>query len=448
MTTAAAIPSARAAGVATLVLALSTGLLACASATDRLEEGLELQAAGQYEGAAYRYIDALDKDGTLAEARTRLLAVGDSAIQLHLAEVAGWMERGRPVEATRYVDRIDDLLARARTVGVRLPVPADYTGTRRATFDAAVTSLLDRGDAAFESGRYQEAVGSYRSARDGFEILSEQRDRALAGEANALWAWSEDELAAGRLQSAFQVADRIRALEWAPAEVVQGADAVQAAALEEGRVELMALPVVAGSRGVRGPALELRDLELRTNEALIRGPWAAPPPFVRLTDDRAVQRVVREASVLGTRLQPAALSLLLRLVEADYGAYYQILEVDATEYDVDQRTRNVRTRDGRAVTYVLERGQRRLRAQARILLVDRDGNPLADQVVVGSGTGRFERGLYEGNPAELNLDRREVDHFDPLVLEAQEQAIRQALALDLADQLGAATFDPILVRIP
>lgn len=437
-----------------VLLALSVGLVGCASATDRLEEGLELQAAGQYEAAAYRYIDALDKDETLQEARARLVSVGDTAVQLHLDEVDAWMSRGRPVEATRHVNRVDDLLARARTVGVRLPVTGDYTRTRRSTFDAAVESLLARGDDAFEAGRWDDAISAYRSARNGFEIMAGQREASLAGEANALWAWSEDELAAGRLQSAFQVAGRIRELGSAPVEVVQGADAIQAAALEQGQVELMALPVLAGGSG-RGRVIrpgsggsDLQDLGLRTSEALIRGPWSSPPPFIRLTDDRAVQAVVREASVLGARLQPAALSLLLRLVEADYAAYYQILSVDATEYDVDQSRRTVRTRDGRSTSYILERGERRLRAQARILVVDREGNPLADEVVVGTGTGRFERGLYEGNPAELNLDRREVDHFDPLVLEAQEQAIRQALALDLADLLGSATFEPILVRIP
>ena len=137
----------------------------------------------------------------------------------------------------------------------------------------------------------------------------------------------------------------------------------------------------------------------------------------------------------------------MRLVEADYGAWLELVSLDATEFDVDQSTRSVRTRDGRQTAYVLERGTRRLRVEARVLVVDRSGNPLTDVVVVGTGEGPFERGLYEGDPGDLNLDRREVDHFDRLVLEAQESAILQVLAEDLSAQLAAAVFDPVLGRI-
>jgi hypothetical protein len=97
---------------------------------------------------------------------------------------------------------------------------------------------------------------------------------------------------------------------------------------------------------------------------------------------------------------------------------------------------------------VVESGERRLRAEARVLVVDRSGNAVTDMVVVGTGTGSFQRGVYAGNPAELNLDRREIDWFDPLVIEAQEAAIRQALSASLADQLAGAVFDPVLARIP
>lgn len=427
------------------VLLAAVLVVACASATDRLEQGIELETAGQFEGAAYRYIDALDKDGTLAEARDRLLEVGDSAIAENLAQSGALSSRGRYVEATRPINRIDNLLSAARGVGVRLPVPADYTQVRRERFDAATESLLAAGDAAYEAGRWADAVQSYRQARGGFEVLAEQRDAALAGEADALLAWSAEELEAGRLQSAHGTASRIQGLDWAPPEVMREADGIMAEALARGEVEILALPVVAGARR-RDPAL--LDLQLRTNEALLRNAWSAPPPFIALAEDRAVQSVVQEASVLGTRLRPAALSLLLRLVESDYGAFMEIVSVDATEYDVDQRTRNARTRDGQPTTFIVERGERRLRAEARVLLVDRDGNPLADVAVVGTGTGPFERGVYQGDPDQLNLDRREIDWFDRLVLEGQEQAIRQALAVDLAAQLAGAVFDPVLARIP
>ena len=55
---------------------------ACASAADRFNDGLELQAQGRYMEAAYRYADAVEKDSSLQEARDRLLIVGDSAIMV------------------------------------------------------------------------------------------------------------------------------------------------------------------------------------------------------------------------------------------------------------------------------------------------------------------------------------------------------------------------------
>jgi hypothetical protein len=216
-------------------------------------------------------------------------------------------------------------------------------------------------------------------------------------------------------------------------------------ALARGQVELMALPAVVVGR-MRDPSMI--DLEVRVNDLLAQGPWRSPPPFVVMTGDYAVRDVVREATLLGTGLGPAAIGLLMRLVEADYGAWAELVQVEATEYDVDQSTRTVRTRDGRTTTYILEDGQRRLRAEARVIVVDRLGNTITDAMVVGTGVGTFRRGVYDGDVRQLNLDRREVDYFDRLVLEAQEVAIRQALAQDLVARLGAAVFDPVMARIP
>lgn len=425
------------------LLAVPLVLAACASAEKRLEQGMELEMQGRFDQAVVRYVEALEKDNTLQEARTRLLEVGDSAISRHLTQLDRWAATGDQVRAVQHVNAIDNLLARARTVGVRLPIPGDYTQRRRAAFDGAVEGYLEEGETARARGRYGDAIAAFQQARR-FEPTADQRNRAWEGEAGSLVDWSADELNRGNLRAAFDVAARVHTVEGAPRELSLEADQIMEDALSRGEVELMPLPLVVGGRR---PDPALLDLEVRVNDFLAQGPWRSPPPFIRITDDGQVRQVVREASALGSGLRASAVGLLLRLVEADYGSWMELVSLEATEFDVDQTSRAVRTRDGRQTAYILEQGDRRLRAEVRVVVVDRNGNPLTDLVLVGTGEGPFRRGVYEGDPADLNLDRNEVDHFDRLVLEAQESAIREALAADLADQLAAAVFDPILGRI-
>ena len=53
------------------LLFLAVLLTGCASAGKRLEQGIEAEAEGSYYEAAIRYVEALEKDETLAEARDR-----------------------------------------------------------------------------------------------------------------------------------------------------------------------------------------------------------------------------------------------------------------------------------------------------------------------------------------------------------------------------------------
>jgi len=440
-------PSAAVTWLTWVSLALLTLTTGCASAEKRLEQGQELEAAGRFEAAVGRYVEALEKDSALPGARQRLQTVGDSAVTRRLNNVRALRGRGDYAGAADQYREADGLVARARTVGVYLALPEDYRQTRRETFADAFDALMARGRRSGERGQWEPAVSDFRTARDRFEPSMDQRAASLEAEAEALLGWSDEALESGRLQTAFEVASRIEQLEHAPTYCLEEAQAIMHAALAQGEVEVMVLPVVtAGRSQARNPMLI--PLEIEVNDQLERSAWRRPPPFVRLTDPMRVRDIVRRASVLGGGLRAPAIGLLLELVESDYGVWLELLDTQVMEFDVDQRTRTARTRDGRATSFVVESGERRLRAEARVLVVDRSGNPVTDMVVVGTGTGSFQRGVYPGNPAELNLDRREIDWFDPLVLEAQEAAIRQALSASLADQLSSAVFSPVLARIP
>ena len=109
----------------------------CASADKRFEQGNEMEAKGQYEQAVMRYVQALEKDHTYEPARIRLLEVGNLAIQEHLTDSETRLQRGDPVGSAGHYRRIDSIVAQARSVGVRLDVPNDYEGMRRAAFDHA-----------------------------------------------------------------------------------------------------------------------------------------------------------------------------------------------------------------------------------------------------------------------------------------------------------------------
>ncbi len=91
--------------------------LGCVSAEDRLEEGVQLQNRGQYMEAVYRFADAVERDGSLTEARERLVAAGDTAMGMALTDADRLEARGEPVQAAQRYQDIDRMLARIRSVG-------------------------------------------------------------------------------------------------------------------------------------------------------------------------------------------------------------------------------------------------------------------------------------------------------------------------------------------
>ncbi|HEX5727533.1 MAG TPA: hypothetical protein VFX98_18820, partial [Longimicrobiaceae bacterium] len=72
-----------------LALALAAG---CVTAAERFEQGVELEERGRPADAAERYIDALRKDPSLADARRRLQDAGDRA-------AADYLERAGAADA-------------------------------------------------------------------------------------------------------------------------------------------------------------------------------------------------------------------------------------------------------------------------------------------------------------------------------------------------------------
>ena len=122
-----------------ILLLLTPALLtACASAGDRLNEGMQLQSEGRYMEAAYRYADAVDKDGTLEEARERLNVVAHSALRRTMDSAADLGAGADAIAAGDAFLRGDRLVRRIRQIGVRYSPPQGYDDQRRETFDRAI----------------------------------------------------------------------------------------------------------------------------------------------------------------------------------------------------------------------------------------------------------------------------------------------------------------------
>ena len=105
-----------------LLLLAAALLTACASAGDRLNEGMQLQAEGRYMEAAYRYADAVDKDETLTEAHERLGTVAASALQRTMDSAEDLSGGGDPIAAADALlsgDRLQRVGTRDRSLRAR-----------------------------------------------------------------------------------------------------------------------------------------------------------------------------------------------------------------------------------------------------------------------------------------------------------------------------------------
>jgi tetratricopeptide (TPR) repeat protein len=429
---------------AVLLVAVVCG---CASAEKRFEQGYEAEGRGQYEEAVMRYAQAIEKDSSLDEAKIHLREVGNLAITERMEDADEWISRGDPVGSAAHLHRLDGVVTRARGVGVRLAVPENYLPRRREIFDEAFDTLVDRGTAARRQGRWQEGLKACSRARQEFEPSLEQRNRALTEESTIFMQWSESEYERGHLRNAFEVAANVNGLEWSPAEQSTRAALLMEDALLEGEVELIVLPVRARpSRRKLAAAAE--ELAAQTEAVLRRGPWRNPPAFVQVHESLAVRDLVTRAGILDGDELAATLALILRLAEADFAAHVQLLDTESTEFNVKSRTQNVQTRAGGSATFTREEGTRRIQTTARVLIADGFGNEIANVIVPGSGTAPFARGVFDGDPKKLNLDSRQVDLFDHFVLEAQEQAARDALVGDLSANIANAVFQATLAQVP
>ena len=319
--------------------------MACASAADRFNDGLDLQAQGRYMEAAYRYADAVEKDASLQEARDRLLIVGDSAVTLALEESDYLYGRGEPVEAARQFLSIDRLMSRVRSVGMRLLEPDGYRLARRTAFEQAIEWYMIEGEDASREGRWEDAIRAFASARGDFSPSRDQREASFDAQTRVIIDWAEVELGDRRPRAAYGIAERALSVRRStPRPVVLEVRDLQDRALALGTVVVAALPVSASGR--------VRDivgttLEVELDEGLETGQWRNAPPFVAMANANILRRELR--GLLRGRIpqSPALVGRALDLIGADYGVMVELVSLRITDenVEVEERTVEIRRQD-------------------------------------------------------------------------------------------------------
>ena len=481
---------------------------ACASAADRFNEGLDLQAQGRYMEAAYRYADAVEKDPSLPDARERLLIVGDSAVMLALEEADRLDGRGESVAAARQFQSIDRLMSRVRSVGMRLTEPGDYRVARRTAFDRAIEWYMVEGEDASREGRWESAVRAFASARGDFSPSRDQRDASIVAQTRVLIDWAEIELGDRRPRAAYGIAERALAVRRSPprAIVLEIRD-LQDRALAMGTVVVAALPVSATGR-VRD--IVGTELEVRLDEGMETGYWRDPPPFVQMADANILRRELR--GLLRGRIprSPALVGRALNLIGADYGVMVELTSIRISDENVriEERTAVIRRQNlersrererdaardecdgpgrgqdrgrgagldreecrgrgwgggrgsdqnsgrtssqrwvtyeiGDTVTYRVISGERVVRAEAEVLIVNLDGRAVAEFTIIAEQEGSFREGEFDGDPWQLRLRNREARLFDWSEWDDEWRRIRRAVIDQLAGGIAAETFGEVL----
>jgi len=428
----------RAALRALLLVALATSAAACASAGKRYEQGVQLEQQGRAAEAAARYVDALKKDRTLADARTRLLDAGQRAIADYLRDADAAEASGLYADAAESLRRLDELRDDAGAVGVALPAPAGYEQRRAATFARAVDQALDNAEAAVARRDYPAAARHIDRAANRWHATPEQLQRMERARREVQLAWAEGEMSAGRFRSAW---DHARQAGGDPR-----AAELQAEALRRGTVPVAVFPVGAPSRmDDRVRASVLPEL----NDALAVGPWDRAPQWIEVLSPAAAARLARQRAWWGRDIQPYEAEQMGRQLGARVAVVMTLDSIVRTEAGVETVRRTAKTQNGVDTAYTVREGRRESWARVSWRLVEVDGvGGTRDQGTVSArGSTRFREGAYAGDWRDLQLSQAERMLFQRRPDEGYDRETARELASSLSDQLGRAVFDALLRRI-
>lgn len=430
----------RRAALAFAAIALAAG---CASANKRYEQGLQLEQSGRPADAAQRYIDALKKDRTLADARTRLAETGTRAIASYLDEAGRFEGVGSYIEAADVLRRLDELRGDAGAVGVPLQPPAGYDQRRRATFDRAVDLAVSASGSALGRSDYSAAIGWLERASQRWEPTLADRERLASARYDALFGWAQGEMSAGRYRAAYERAAQAAALG---RYETGGAAELQAEALRRGTVRVAILPVM-GRAQVRDSLPD--DLFAELNDELALNHWNRPPLWLDVVDPVAAGR---EARRHGGARQPLDISAAAQIGRRLGARMVVVMEIDSVrrgEAGVTTQRRAARTQAGADTAFTVREGRVETWARVTWHVVDAAGwDRVAEEGTADArSTARFRRAEYRGDWRTLDLPLADRTLFASAGRGYTRETVRE-LVSGLSDRLGRDVYDAVLRRVP
>lgn len=424
---------------------LALAIVGCASANKRFEQGVELEQQGQYVQAARKYIDALKKDDTHAGARARLREVGPRAVDSFLENAQRAAASGRLPDAADSYLRLDEFLAAAAAVGEPLPRPTDYAEQRRVMFDEAIEALIDEGRVSEEAAAWYAAKRSYDRA-DRYFPDSEQVDALINGLVRTHLGWCQSDLDMGRYRSAVGHAEEALALAGGPdAEAGRVALELRATAVELGTIAVAVTPLWRTDDAARFlPEGFLSAL----NDELELVAWSEPPMFIAVMDPLLVRRALRDLRYHSTLMTAPEASRLARNVGADIVVTADVEIFTVTESDVREEIRNTKTKAGKPVTYMRRSGMLDYRARLRYAVVDpASQRAVRDRTVEVRESGRFERAVYDGDWANLELTRNERRWFEADRQREFELALEERLLATVTLEFNERVFRDLMSQV-
>ena len=425
-----------------LTLCTAGSLAGCISTEKRFERAINYEESGDYTQAARHYLQVLQRDSGMKQAREGLERTGAIAIRDYLNDAEQKEMSGAYDDAISVLDVLDEFRTDAMGVGVDLSVPSDYATYRDRLAAAAVQSLISRGEQAEDQGKWEEALELYDRVVTRYDLSVDATEQMRLSQARVYVKWGTQDIEQSYHRSAFdRAASAIQILGESHPRAIAAID-LQDRALAEGTRYVAFFPTSIPENVTRGAP---KGLLPEFNDMMQYEFWAAPPAFINSSDPVQMRRELRRRNQ-NTPLTPSDGVQIGRILESDYILLSQAAAFQVTETRVRDKTIAAKTRGRNSLdtTYVQRSYTAELEAEIVWSLMDVESRREVEGGQVDTKvSARMERGVYSGDYRDLALSYSEQRLFDE---EEQQEAMRD-LEDELLDALAPEFADVIFEHI-